>query len=727
MAMALYSRSPLLASSPSRDLEHVAGLTDQFCKDFVCCGINMENLHDLLQHFEEYHVSVNDDVDSDSDPDDFPDQNDTRQPSGGSSIWNAYGRSRNFSSFDDKDNGSTDDYGGHLPFAFESHVSGPTSETPLSYSAVAALPPSSILSGSFSIPTPRTKPGTSQPNNSIPNSLTFASRGARSFLSSTSSASNSNDILSTSLQALSVSGPDGGSNSSGASLSLIKGAIPSPSNSTHSTTPPPLHHELSATAAAVSGSNSSGSPRSGFLEFEIGSSSATNAKPRQQLQNTTNAEKVGSPMEVTYAAVAAAGVDPSRRGSRGQIRLKRKVGDDRMEVDDLLMLGGGNAAGVNTPFHHQQPMRIDSTMSMISDTDSVSNKKRFVMEGDDESNDTEQFVVDDHEYVDEDTSASTSWAAAAIGADMGGSAGGVLSHFRKRSLLSSASFSPLAAPETDEVTMAALFAASQHPTTTPATSPQNAKFGEMSAEEIEAFQQMTTDQQQEFVMSNLDPSQIAMLMMMVNQASLTDGATGSPSQLPTVLADTPALEIPPVLTEEEEAASAAAAAAAATAAAEKAATAALVKAVISTKGGRGKPKATHKLTLKQQQKDQLSQERTPSASVGGSPAAVNAKANTNDSPTSTPAATGADGEEPQDDNDSDRPFKCHLCEKTYKNPGGIKYHLKHTHGIEHISFSDMSDADRPYLCTVEGCGKRYKNLNGLKVNSQSYEVVDHVS
>ncbi|KAI9333673.1 hypothetical protein BDR26DRAFT_599771 [Obelidium mucronatum] len=127
MAMALYSRSPLLASSPSRDLEHVAGLSDQFCKDFVCCGLNMDNLHDLLQHFEEYHVSVNDDADSDSD-DNFSDHNsEVRQSGGPSSIWNSYGRSRNFGgSFDEKERGASkggilDESGGHLPFAFESH------------------------------------------------------------------------------------------------------------------------------------------------------------------------------------------------------------------------------------------------------------------------------------------------------------------------------------------------------------------------------------------------------------------------------------------------------------------------------------------------------------------------------------------------------------------------------------------------------------------------------
>lgn len=60
------SRSPMVAS-PSRDLAHFAGLEDKFCKDFACCGVTLENLHDLLQHFEECHVRVESDVEDDED------------------------------------------------------------------------------------------------------------------------------------------------------------------------------------------------------------------------------------------------------------------------------------------------------------------------------------------------------------------------------------------------------------------------------------------------------------------------------------------------------------------------------------------------------------------------------------------------------------------------------------------------------------------------------------
>ncbi|KAJ3286504.1 hypothetical protein HK104_008996 [Borealophlyctis nickersoniae] len=62
----LGSRSPLILS-PSRDLAHFAGLEDKFCKDFSCCGTNLENLHELLQHFEECHVRIESDIEDDED------------------------------------------------------------------------------------------------------------------------------------------------------------------------------------------------------------------------------------------------------------------------------------------------------------------------------------------------------------------------------------------------------------------------------------------------------------------------------------------------------------------------------------------------------------------------------------------------------------------------------------------------------------------------------------
>lgn len=59
-----------------------------------------------------------------------------------------------------------------------------------------------------------------------------------------------------------------------------------------------------------------------------------------------------------------------------------------------------------------------------------------------------------------------------------------------------------------------------------------------------------------------------------------------------------------------------------------------------------------------------------------------------------------------EEDDVDKPFKCSVpnCNKTYKNPGGLKYHMQHGH----------SDDTKPYICMVKNCDKRYKNVNGLQ-------------
>lgn len=85
------------------------------------------------------------------------------------------------------------------------------------------------------------------------------------------------------------------------------------------------------------------------------------------------------------------------------------------------------------------------------------------------------------------------------------------------------------------------------------------------------------------------------------------------------------------------------------------------------------------------------------------------------------------------ENDEYKPFKCPVigCEKTYKNQNGLKYHRLHGHQNQTlkenpdgtISIIDPEsntpyldgagmEKDKPYRCEV--CGKRYKNLNGLK-------------
>ncbi|KAG0250799.1 Transcriptional regulator of ribosomal biogenesis protein, partial [Mortierella polycephala] len=65
---------------------------------------------------------------------------------------------------------------------------------------------------------------------------------------------------------------------------------------------------------------------------------------------------------------------------------------------------------------------------------------------------------------------------------------------------------------------------------------------------------------------------------------------------------------------------------------------------------------------------------------------------------------------------ADKPYRCTVsgCDKSYKNPNGLKYHNQHGH----CSASGLGEADvpesKPYMCTFLECGKRYKNLNGLK-------------
>ncbi|KAK6350293.1 Transcriptional regulator of ribosomal biogenesis proteins [Orbilia brochopaga] len=81
----------------------------------------------------------------------------------------------------------------------------------------------------------------------------------------------------------------------------------------------------------------------------------------------------------------------------------------------------------------------------------------------------------------------------------------------------------------------------------------------------------------------------------------------------------------------------------------------------------------------------------------------------------------------------DKPYKCPVigCEKAYKNQNGLKYHKNHGHvnqtlhqnpdGTYSIINPETSipypgtmgmEKEKPYKC--EFCGKRYKNLNGLK-------------
>lgn len=81
-----------------------------------------------------------------------------------------------------------------------------------------------------------------------------------------------------------------------------------------------------------------------------------------------------------------------------------------------------------------------------------------------------------------------------------------------------------------------------------------------------------------------------------------------------------------------------------------------------------------------------------------------------------------------------KPFKCPKpnCNKSYKQANGLKYHM--THGScnftpckegemvkEGMSDSEVREVEkrlRPYACGVGDCGRRYKNMNGLRYHYQ---------
>lgn len=62
-----------------------------------------------------------------------------------------------------------------------------------------------------------------------------------------------------------------------------------------------------------------------------------------------------------------------------------------------------------------------------------------------------------------------------------------------------------------------------------------------------------------------------------------------------------------------------------------------------------------------------------------------------------------------------RPYVCRVegCGKTYKNPNGLKYHMLHGHARE-----GKDSGEKPHRCPYANCPKRYKNANGLKYHVQ---------
>ncbi|KAK4233838.1 hypothetical protein C8A03DRAFT_19157 [Achaetomium macrosporum] len=90
-----------------------------------------------------------------------------------------------------------------------------------------------------------------------------------------------------------------------------------------------------------------------------------------------------------------------------------------------------------------------------------------------------------------------------------------------------------------------------------------------------------------------------------------------------------------------------------------------------------------------------------------------------------------------------KPFRCPVigCEKAYKNQNGLKYHKTHGHSTQQLhengdgTFSIVNpetstpypgtlgmEKQKPHKCEV--CGKRYKNLNGLKYHKQHSPMCD---
>ncbi|KAJ3029999.1 UNVERIFIED_CONTAM: Transcriptional regulator of ribosomal biogenesis proteins [Siphonaria sp. JEL0065] len=80
-----------------------------------------------------------------------------------------------------------------------------------------------------------------------------------------------------------------------------------------------------------------------------------------------------------------------------------------------------------------------------------------------------------------------------------------------------------------------------------------------------------------------------------------------------------------------------------------------------------------------------------------------------------------------DPESAEKRFFCPVCKKEYKNANGLKYHLNHSHTKPNELPSgyyfgkkkkEAEDLTKPFVCLVVGCGKRYKNLNGLKYHSE---------
>ncbi|KXS17263.1 hypothetical protein M427DRAFT_54918 [Gonapodya prolifera JEL478] len=66
--------------------------------------------------------------------------------------------------------------------------------------------------------------------------------------------------------------------------------------------------------------------------------------------------------------------------------------------------------------------------------------------------------------------------------------------------------------------------------------------------------------------------------------------------------------------------------------------------------------------------------------------------------------------------EGEKKFKCTFpgCDKTYKNPNGLKYHALREHQVASSDMALNKMMLQPYGCTVVGCDRRYRNQGGLK-------------
>lgn len=102
--------------------------------------------------------------------------------------------------------------------------------------------------------------------------------------------------------------------------------------------------------------------------------------------------------------------------------------------------------------------------------------------------------------------------------------------------------------------------------------------------------------------------------------------------------------------------------------------------------------------------------------------------------------------DPQTDGSVPKPFHCPVigCEKAYKNQNGLKYHKSHGHNTQQLAANENGtfsivdpetlspypgtlgmEKSKPHRCEV--CGKRYKNLNGLKYHRNHSPACDSES